>query len=189
MIVLKNIFVEVYKFIVFALQFWDMVFNEISFVIEKILKHIDEQEFYNSYYWKLRIRNMEPREFEEFCADLLEAMGYKAILTPATGDGGKDIILYRNGHKVYVECKHFGENNYVGREICQKLIGACVSDGVHRGIIITTGRFSSSAWEIKKKTNRLEFWTLDTILRQIRKLQRDEIRRLGYEWRTDKLLV
>lgn len=77
---------------------------------------------------------MTPRDFEIFCAELFEKHGYKAFVTPATADGGKEIIL-RN--KL---CKHY--KGSVGRPIAQKLVGAMSVDKVQNGIIITTGSFT-----------------------------------------------
>ena len=42
----------------------------------------------------LSLENYDGYGFEKLCADILEKAGYgKAVLTPKSGDGGKDIII------------------------------------------------------------------------------------------------
>ncbi len=85
-------------------------------------------------------------EFEKFCANILEKIGYgKATLTPKSGDGGKDIILTTaNGETIYVECKHHPYNT-IGRPVVQKLHSAMITGKAQSGMIITSGKFSQDA--------------------------------------------
>jgi restriction system protein len=131
------------------------------------------------------IEHMKGREFEKFCAWLFRKSGkYKSVeLTQAVADGGKDIIL--NGD-TYVECKRYSEGNgeystlEIGREICQKLVGAMVADGIKKGIIVTTGLIHKNAWEylksIEKNTDlELEFMIFDELIRMVREINSDEV--------------
>ncbi|WP_455715268.1 restriction endonuclease [Anaerosporobacter sp.] len=55
--------------------------------------------------------NLRPREFEILIYKLYCSMGYDCILTPATRDGGKDVVAGKNnadgGEKLYIECKRY----------------------------------------------------------------------------------
>lgn len=103
--------------------------------------------------------NCTPREFEEFMAELYRKLGYKAELTKATRDGGKDIILRKPdilGDMVYyVECKQHNVKNKVGIDIVQRFTGVIEMDKVNGGIIATTSFFSSDAenWIMEKDLN------------------------------------
>lgn len=44
-------------------------------------------------------------DYESFVAGLLEAAGWQATLTPATGDHGADIIAHKSGFQVAIQCK------------------------------------------------------------------------------------
>lgn len=93
---------------------------------------------------KKDLHHLDPFEFEKWCGEFLERMGYTDIqVTPEKIDGGKDIICKYNGEAVYVECKRYSADIkapfQVSRDIVQKLIGAMIGDKVNRGIIITTG--------------------------------------------------
>lgn len=125
------------------------------------------------------IRDMSPREFEMFIAELYKNLGYTVELTPESADGGKDVILYDNdGSIIYVECKHFAENNYVGREICQKLIGSITIDGVDSGVIVCTGKFHKNAWEVYSKVDNLELIDMRGIMRIVREIDVHKLPRI-----------
>lgn len=87
-------------------------------------------------------------EFEDFCASLFHAMGYKNVVkTPNVNDEGRDLILTSDkGEKIFVEAKRY-EDKTIGREILQKLTGSMVGFGVKKGIVITTGTIHHNAWD------------------------------------------
>lgn len=134
---------------------------------------------------KENIMKMEGREFEIFCARLFEETGkYKSVeLTPPQYDGGKDIIL---DGKIYVECKRYTdgatktEEYMIGREICQKLVGAIVAEGLKQGIIITTGNIHQNAWDYiikleKKSDIRIEIMDIDDIMNMVKSINTTEV--------------
>src|SRR5205823_142486 len=61
---------------------------------------------------------LSPRQFEEVIADLLTGMGMDVELTPATRDGGKDILAYLNTEigkfLTLVEAKQHSRSRPVG---------------------------------------------------------------------------
>lgn len=118
------------------------------------------------------IREMSPREFEVFVAELYKCLGYTVEVTAESCDGGKDVILYDDdGNVTYVECKHYSESNFVGREICQKLLGAVAIDGADNGIIICTGMFNKNAWEVYCKVDNLELIDINGIMSIIKQIE------------------
>ena len=53
--------------------------------------------------------SLSPRRFEELIAEVCHRMGYKVELTPATRDGGRDIVATRYAEtrsQVLIECKN-----------------------------------------------------------------------------------
>lgn len=135
---------------------------------------------YSSKQIEQMIRDMSPREFEVFVAEVYKRLGYDVELTQATADGGKDVILrdFDEDEVIYVECKHYSECNSVGREICQKLLGAMIMDNVDRGIIVNTGVFNKNAWEVYSKVDNLEFIDMKQLMVMIRKLEVHELPRM-----------
>lgn len=60
-------------------------------------------------------------QFEEEVAKIYRKLGYKADVTKKTGDGGVDIIMYKDKKKIIVQCKHYGAE--VGPEVPRALNG------------------------------------------------------------------
>ena len=125
------------------------------------------------------IRNMNPRDFEVFIANIFSDNGYSAKVTQYTGDGGKDIVINKNGITCYVECKHW--ENAVGRPELQKLVGAAVGNAVSELIFISTGGFNVNAINYANSVNsngnvHLDLWTMDDILKIANRKMRIEQR-------------
>ncbi len=96
------------------------------------------------------IKRQHPDEFELFTANLYKGLGYKVEVMPKGPDGGKDVILEDRNGKVYIECKHYGTST-VGREICQKLVGAATADGITRMKVFTCGKIHTDATKYAEK--------------------------------------
>lgn len=88
-----------------------------------------------------------PTDFEEYCAEIFRQQGYKAKTTPRTNDGGFDIdMIDPQGRRCIVECKCYNpDNESVGRDLIQKLVGANAVVQAERLIFITTARFTEAA--------------------------------------------
>lgn len=102
------------------------------------------------------IDSMDAFQFEEFIAILFNMNGFKAKTTPKTRDGGKDVIVKDKGKIIYVECKHYAEENKITVNYIHKLISACVIDNVKQGIFITTSNYSSEAIRIANKCKQVD---------------------------------
>jgi restriction system protein len=87
-----------------------------------------------------------PDQFEQFTADLLRAMGYRARVTKRTGDGGIDVIAHKDelGFEppiIKVQCKQIVSG--IGRPDIQRLDGA-IQHGEF-GLFVTLGGYSADA--------------------------------------------
>lgn len=110
--------------------------------------------------------DLTPRQFEVFCSLLFKELGYDVELTKYEHDGGKDLIL--NG-KIVVECKKY-ITQVVGREICQKILGAMHQNRAEKAIVISTGNFNYNAKEVAAMVPELElidFYGINSMLRKI----------------------
>ena len=96
-------------------------------------------------------------QFEEEVAKVFEKNGYKAEVTKKTGDGGVDIVLYKDKKKYIVQCKHY--INPVGPEPVRALWGVredFQADGV---IMIASSGISESSQEFIE--NKPDFEVMD----------------------------
>ena len=121
--------------------------------------HLNNQRFSffkkNSHKMLSRVDYMQlsTYEFEKFCAEVLNRLGWKVRVTPPGNDGGKDLIG-TDDHNIMI----FGEvkqwtTTTVGRPILQKLKGSMVDSKVNKGIFITSSKFSAQAIEYSKRNN------------------------------------
>ncbi|EQB4341407.1 restriction endonuclease [Clostridium botulinum] len=172
----KRIFNIILSIISFIIGF----FSFIIFAIYKAYNYIKRTIFYiNKTYSYLdvqkEIKAMDDRQFEIFCGELFKQLGFKVKVTQKTCDGGKDIVLKRNGFTTYVECKKYGINNLIGREPLQKLVGSSIADSVLNMIFITTSDFNKNAKEYAKKMDSLKLWTTIDIMKNIERLNDSQI--------------
>ena len=91
---------------------------------------------------------LEGVPFEYFVSDLLRAMGYRTQVTPASGDGGFDIIAHRDllGLEppiIKVQCKR--TLSTIGAPDVQKLTGTLAPGGSELGLFVTLGSYSKDA--------------------------------------------
>lgn len=91
------------------------------------------------------IRELSWREFEEFIRELFNSLGYRATVTNYGPDGGKDIIMERDGIKVFAQCKHWKSDN-VGVAIAREMVGVLEAEPEFKHVfLVTSGKFSNDA--------------------------------------------
>jgi Ca2+/Na+ antiporter len=93
-----------------------------------------------------KLKTMASRDFEHYVAELFRCIGYHAEVTPISGDGGKDVILRKEGELALVECKRYTRPR-VTRPDIQKFHSALVDQNANKGFYVTTGVFTKPAIE------------------------------------------
>ena len=103
--------------------------------------------------------SVTPREFEQIVERVFNDAGFETVLTPATRDGGKDIIAtkYVMGKPVvfYVECKKYGREEKVGVAAIRSLYGVQTDAKINKAVLVTTSRFTSGAKEFAERQKTL----------------------------------
>ncbi len=98
---------------------------------------------------------ISPRQFEEVIADLLTDMGMEVELTPATRDGGKDILAYMKTDigkfLCLVEAKQHNKSRPVGVSLVRSLYGTLVDHQATSGMLVTTSRFAKPAQDFQQR--------------------------------------
>lgn len=89
--------------------------------------------------------SMSGWEFEKEIAKLYEHQGYKASITKGSGDGGIDIVLYKDGIKSVVQCKN--HHKPIGPASVRDLYGAMAHERVKKGIFISSNGYTRGAKE------------------------------------------
>ena len=99
---------------------------------------------------------MTSRQFEELVERLYQNMGFRTTLTPATRDGGKDIIAkkyYESNLPIvrYIDCKLYSLNHTVGEPIIRGIHGVLHDNRINQVVIVTTSRFTRDAFDYAKR--------------------------------------
>lgn len=113
------------------------------------------------------IASLSSRQFERLVEKLYQKMGYDTVLTQQTWDGGKDVIATKTekGHKttIYVEVKR---TQKVGPKLVRELKGVVLDNGeANKGVIVTSGHFSSEALDLVKDDARFELIDLEDFVK------------------------
>jgi hypothetical protein len=93
---------------------------------------------------------LPPRMFESIVARLLENMGCKIELTPATRDGGRDILATFQTPLgeilALVECKRYRPDRKIGIDLLERFMWVLDrKDNASFGLMVTTSFFSAEA--------------------------------------------
>jgi restriction system protein len=96
---------------------------------------------------------LEGVEFEHFVAHLLQAMGYRARVTSASGDGGFDIVAHRDplgveAPIIKVQCKR--TTSSMGGPQVQQLTGTLSPGGEEKGLFVSLGAYSKDAQHLER---------------------------------------
>jgi restriction system protein len=91
-----------------------------------------------------QLTSLSPETFEEFVAELFEALGYDVEQVGGTGDEGADLRLHRKDLRAVVQCKYH-KRGVVGSPELQKFLGTIHHTRSHKGFFVTTSTFSLAA--------------------------------------------
>ncbi len=87
-----------------------------------------------------------PRKFEEFIAGAYEEDGWQVVLTPPSGDLGRDVIARKPGFlkiRIIDQCKAFSQGRVVTAHHVRAMYGVLSMDqNVSKGVITTTSKFA-----------------------------------------------
>lgn len=117
------------------------------------------------------IKNMSPRDFESFVANIFKKLGFSVKITPETRDGGKDIIATKSTpipYTLIIECKHWDENHKVDVSVIRSLFGVQMDEQANQSIVVTSSKFTKDAQKFAEKQKTLmTLWDIDDLLKLI----------------------
>lgn len=91
-----------------------------------------------------QLGSLSPEGFEEFVAELFEALGFDVDRVGGTGDEGADLRVEREELRGVVQCK-YQSHGVVGSPVLQKFLGTIHHTRSHKGFFVTTGTFTLAA--------------------------------------------
>ena len=100
---------------------------------------------------KCKISKETPYEFENHCAKMLIAQGFKANVTKKSGDQGVDVIAEKNGIKIAIQCKKY--NQPVGNKAVQEINAGKVFYKTDYAAVVTNNTYTPSARKLAANCN------------------------------------
>ncbi len=91
-----------------------------------------------------QLDHLTPEDFEEFAAELFEAMEFQVERSGGTGDEGIDLRIERRGLVAIVQCKYY-RRGVIGSPELQRFLGSIRHAHAHKGYFVTTRTFSLAA--------------------------------------------
>jgi hypothetical protein len=98
-------------------------------------------------------RSLRGVEFENFLADVFQALGYAVETTKASGDQGIDLIASKNGKRIGIQAKGYAKS--VGNSAVQEAFAGKTHYGCDECVVITNSRFTRGAGELAVSTGCL----------------------------------
>lgn len=93
--------------------------------------------------------DMDPYEYEGFCARILQSVGWDAEVTKASGDQGVDVVAKKSGRTVAIQVKKY--TNPVGNDAVQQIYAGRIYYGAGHAVVVCTGGFTRSAQALAEK--------------------------------------
>ncbi len=92
-----------------------------------------------------QLDTLTPEGFEEFVAELFDALGFQVEVVGGSGDEGADLLVARGGLRGVVQCKYSKGRGVIGSPELQKFLGTIHHTRSHKGFFVTTRAFSLAA--------------------------------------------
>ena len=152
----------------FLYRYDEIKTKHINKVLEaKYFKYQEDLQEYERYaekisrdYWI----NMSGLQFEKEVASLFRRQGYSATVTPATGDGGVDIILISGTERIAVQCKHHAKP--ISPNDVRALQGVVAAQNFARGIFVSLNGYTTTVYdEVRNGNVNIELLELKDILK------------------------
>jgi hypothetical protein len=97
------------------------------------------------------LKSLQPRDFEEFVADLLRRSGHETKVGRKGRDGGIDVTAWRQGEfgpeMTLVQCKRYTDKK-VSEPVVKQLYADVARTHATCGLVVTTSHFSSEALKL-----------------------------------------
>lgn len=134
--------------------------NKHTFLLEKELQ-AEREGFVNiPTYTITDIDLMNGIEFERFCGNLFEKLGYLIEYTKASGDQGIDIIANKGFQSIGIQVKRYSEK--VTNKAVQEVVAGINHYKLQKGLVITNNYYTESAKSLAA-SNDVILWDRDVL--------------------------
>lgn len=111
----------------------------------------------------INIDGFEGHDFEQFCAEILQKIGYANVrVTKGSGDFGADVIAEKDSVTYAIQCKSY-EGHPVGNKAVQEAISGKSYYHCAIAAVMTNSYFTSQAIEMAQKTS-VVLWDRNSLM-------------------------
>ncbi|WP_378939936.1 restriction endonuclease [Pedobacter sp. BG31] len=130
-------------------QMWQLFYG-----ITGVIKNIDVNDLsvpdleirnYLTRHYNSRFQ-VNPRKFENLVSSVFKDLGFQALCTPYSHDGGIDILLEKGSDLSAVQVKR--TKNAIKLEQVRSFLGALTLQGIQNGIYVSTSEFQRGCYDI-----------------------------------------
>lgn len=123
---------------------------EINFVNDSVIEAIEEQieELNQNVDYT---DDIDPFEYEHFCAEEFKKNGWVAEATQGSSDQGVDVKASKGGIDLVAQCKRFSKP--VGNKAVQEVVAGIKYYAANKGIVIAPNGFTKSAKKLAESNN------------------------------------
>jgi restriction system protein len=104
---------------------------------------------------------IDPRKWEELIAGAYDRQGFEVILTPQSGDRGRDVIATRSdvgSIRIFDQVKRYKPGHVVTLEEVAAMVGTIdVARNVSKGVVTTTSKFAPRIFENPEITRLMPY--------------------------------
>lgn len=134
--------------------------NENQFVAQKtvheILKNTSRQLAKLVAESPEQFMDIEWRDLERIIATVFSDFGYNVELTPASKDGGKDVIVWYKGESYIIEIKHW-KNDKVKQSYISDFLQVVIRENRKTGLYLSSSGYTSNAFETLSEIEKPKF--------------------------------
>jgi HJR/Mrr/RecB family endonuclease len=135
--------------------------------------------------WWLRTQHehwcsLSGRQFELELAMRLQSLGWNAVPTPASGDGGIDIDANREGKRMIVQCK--AHRKPVGPAVARELYGTMLSTQADSAMLASVSGFTKGVYDFCAE-KPIHLADLNWIIEQQKKLNSSWLTKTDETWK------
>lgn len=119
------------------------------------------------------IRNLSWQQFEMLVGEAFRRRGYSVIENGGGGaDGGVDLVLQRDGKKIFVQCKQWKVLN-VGVKPVRELFGVISARRAQGGIFVNSGTYTKEAMAFAAQCGiqLIDGFELETMVKEVQQPQ------------------
>jgi restriction system protein len=145
-------------------MYWSFLFS-----CEKITSQRANPNWANREWWWA----LDGWEFEEEVAKVFRLNGYKAEVTKKTGDGGIDVVLYKNDLKYIVQCKHYQKP--IPAAYLRELNGVMEDFKADRALMVASSGATKQGLDFIKNKSYFKLLDLEDMIRMGLRPNKDSI--------------